>query len=80
MYICKHLVHDIYGSLKVLHLMIRCRPHDLPRKLSSVYIPQTGEGTKTTLNKVYTAISKQENPHPDAALLVAVDFNAVTTD
>ena len=61
--------------------MINCRPHYLPRVFSSlffvaVYIPpQTDAGTKTALNELYTAISK-ENSHPEAALLVARDFNA----
>ena len=38
----------------------------------AVYIaPQTDAGTKTSLNELYTAISKQENAHPEAVLLVA---------
>ena len=38
----------------------------------AVYIPpQTDAGTKTALNELYVAISKQENAHPEAALLVA---------
>ena len=32
-------------------------------------------GTKTALNELYKAISKQENAHPEAALLVAGDLN-----
>ena len=32
--------------------------------------------TKTALNELYTAISKQEKTHPEAALLVVGDFNA----
>ena len=52
----------------------------------AVYIPpQTDASTKTTIqhkmpalkplfNELYTAISKQENAYPEAALLVARDF------
>jgi hypothetical protein len=62
--------------------MISCSPHYLPREFTSilfvaVYLPpQTHAGTKTALNKLYKAISKQENANPEAALLVAGDFNA----
>ena len=33
-------------------------------------------GTKTALNKLYKAISKQENAHPETVLLVDLEFNA----
>ena len=62
--------------------MISCRPHYLPRLISSVFFvavyipPQTDAGTTTALNELYSAISKQENAHPEAAFLVAGDFNA----
>ena len=62
--------------------MISCRPHYLPREVTStffkaVYLPtQTDAGTKPALNELYKAISKQENAHPQAALLVGGDFNA----
>ena len=62
--------------------MISCRPHYLPREFSTVFVvavyipPQTDAGTKTALNELYSAISKKENAHPEAALLVAGDFNA----
>jgi hypothetical protein len=62
--------------------MISCRPYYLQREFSYiffvvVYLPlETDAGSKTTLNELYRAISKQENAHPEAALLVASDFNA----
>ena len=62
--------------------MISCRPHYLPREFSSTFFgavylpPQTYAGTKTPLNELCKAISKQENAHPEAALLVAGDINA----
>ena len=62
--------------------MINCRPHNLPREFSSIFFvavylpPQTDAGTKTALNELYKAISKQENVHPEAMLLVAGNFNA----
>ena len=62
--------------------MISCRPHYLPREFSSVFfvavyiLPQADVGTKKALNELFSAISNQENTHPEAALLVAGDFNA----
>jgi hypothetical protein len=62
--------------------MISCRPHYLPREFSSIFFvavylpPQTNAGTKTSLNELYKAISKQEIAHPGSMLLVAGDFNA----
>jgi hypothetical protein len=46
--------------------MISCGPHYIPREFSSVFFvavyipPQTDAGTKTALNELYSAISKQE--------------------
>ena len=71
-----------YCSPEIEYLIISCRPHYLPREFTSilflaVYLsPQTDAGTKTALNDLYKAISKQENAHPEAALLVAGDFIA----
>ena len=62
--------------------MIKYRPHHLPREFSAtlfvaVYLqPQTDAGTKTALSQLYKEISKQENAHPEAVLLVAGDFIA----
>ena len=67
---------------EVEYLMISCRPHCLPREFSSILFvtiylpPQTDAGAKTALNELYKAISKQENVHPEVALLVPGDFNA----
>ena len=71
-----------YCSPEVEYLMISCRPHYLPREFSSVFFkavyipPQSEAGAKTALNELYSAICKQEKAHPEAALLVAGDFNA----
>ena len=67
---------------EVDYLMISGRPHYIPRQFSSIIIeavylpPQTNAGTKTALNELCKAISKQEYAHPEAALLVSGDFNA----
>ena len=59
--------------------MISCRPHYLPREFSSIFFvavyipPQSDPGTKIPLNERYSTLSKQENAHPEAALLGAVD-------
>ena len=71
-----------YCSPEVEYLMINYRSPYLPREFSSVFFvavhipPQSEAGTKTALNELYSNISKQENVHPEAALLVAGDFNA----
>ena len=62
--------------------MISCRPHYLRREFSSIFFiavylpPQNDDGTKIELNELYMAISKQENVHPEVALLMAREFNA----
>jgi hypothetical protein len=60
-----------YFSPEVEYLVISCRPHYLPREFSSILFiatyspPQTDAGTKTALNRLYKAVSKQENAHPE---------------
>ena len=64
----------MYCSPEVEYLMISCRPHYLPREFSpilfvAIYLPpQTDAGTKTALNQLYKAITKQENAHPEDAM------------
>ena len=59
-------------------LQAKYLPRDFSAILSvAVYLPPQSEaGTKTALNQLYKAISKEDNAHPEAALLVAGDFNA----
>jgi polynucleotide 5'-kinase involved in rRNA processing len=55
--------------------------HTIYQEFSSLFFiavylpPQTDDGTKTALNELYKAISKQENAHPEALLQAAGDFN-----
>jgi hypothetical protein len=71
-----------YCSPEVENLTISCCPHYLQSEFSSVLFvaiylpPQSEAGTKTILNQLYEVISKEENAHPEVALLVAGDFNA----
>uniref|UniRef100_A0AAZ3Q1D7 Fish virus induced TRIM protein n=1 Tax=Oncorhynchus tshawytscha TaxID=74940 RepID=A0AAZ3Q1D7_ONCTS len=59
-------------------LTIKCRPHYLPREFSSiiitaVYIPQAD--TSMALNELYLTLCKLETIYPEAAFIVAGDFN-----
>ncbi|KAK7881961.1 hypothetical protein WMY93_028135 [Mugilogobius chulae] len=61
------------------HLAILCRPFYLPREITSVitiavYIPPQAD-TDTALVALQDIISKHRNKYPDAALIVAGDFN-----
>ena len=68
---------QVFFSPEVEYLMISCRPHYLSREFSSIFFvavylpPQTDAGAKSALNELYTDISKQENAHPEVALLSA---------
>ncbi len=61
------------------HLSIICRPFYLPREFSSivitsVYIPPQAD-TSLALSNLHDVLSGYNNKHPDAAFIVAGDFN-----
>ncbi len=61
------------------HLSIICRPFYLPREFSSivitaVYIPPQAD-TSLALYKLHDELSGYINKHPDAASIIAGDFN-----
>ena len=66
-------------SANLEFLMVKCRPFYLPREFTStiitaVYIPPDANA-KLALNELHAAISKQQTAHPEAAFIVAGDFN-----
>ncbi len=61
------------------HLSIICRPFYLPREFSTVivtaaYIPPQAD-TGLALSKLHDVLSGYINKHPDAAFIIAGDFN-----
>ncbi len=61
------------------HLSIICRPFYLPREFSAVivtaaYIPPHAD-TGLALSKLHDVLSGYINKHPDAAFIIAADFN-----
>ncbi len=61
------------------HLSIICRPFYLPREFSAVivtaaYIPPQAD-TSLALSKLHDVLSGYINKHPDAAFIIAGDFN-----
>ncbi len=61
------------------NLSIICRPFYLPREFSSiiitsVYIPPQAD-TSLALSKLHDELSGYNNKHPDAAFIIAGDFN-----
>ncbi len=65
------------------HLSIICRPFYLPREFSSViatavYIPPQAD-TGLALSKLHDVLSGYINKHPDAAFIIAGDFNKPTS-
>lgn len=70
---------ESHCSPNVEFLMVKCRPYYLPRELTSiiltaVYIPPDANA-KLAMKELYTAISKHQTKHPEAAFIVAGDFN-----
>ena len=68
-----------FCSPEVEILAIKCRPHYLPRKFTSVvivavYIPPQA-CTKTALTVLHDALNSYQASDPMAALAVAGDFN-----
>ncbi|KAL0200139.1 hypothetical protein M9458_003326, partial [Cirrhinus mrigala] len=60
-------------------LMVKCRPFYLPREFTSTiitaaYIPPDADA-KLAVKELHAAISKQQTVHPEAAFIVAGDFN-----
>ncbi len=66
-------------SLDLGHFMIGYRPYYLPREftsvvLTAVYIPPHTD-TNQALDELYGVIDRTETSRPEAAFIVAVDFN-----
>ncbi len=66
-------------SAHLEHLPIICRPFYLPQEFSSIvvtaiYIPPQAD-TSLALSKLYDVLSEYINKHPDAASILAEDFN-----
>ncbi|KAI3364730.1 hypothetical protein L3Q82_000886 [Scortum barcoo] len=62
------------------HLMIRCRPYYLPREFTSVvmtavYVPPHADNNKA-MDELYGVIDRTETSRPEAAFIVAGDFNS----
>ncbi len=71
------LLHSCSPHLE--HLSMICRPLYLPREFSliivtAVYIPPQAD-TCLTLSKLHDVLSGYINKHPDAAFIIAGDFN-----
>ncbi len=70
------MAHDLGPEV---HLSIICRPFYLPREflsiiVSAVYIPPQAD-TSLALSKLHNVLSGYIDKHPDAAFIIAGDFN-----
>lgn len=73
------IITESHCSPNAEFLIVKCRPFYLPRELASaivtaVYIPLDANA-KLALKELHAAISKQQTKHPEAAFIVAGDFN-----
>ncbi len=73
------VITDTWCSPDLEYLSVRCRPFYLPREftvivITAVYIPPHAHIT-TALGYLLTAISKQQQAHPDGVFIIAGDFN-----
>lgn len=73
------VITERHCSPNVEFLMVKCRPYYLPRELTSVivtavYTPPDANA-KLAMKELHAAISKQQTTHPEAAFIVAGDFN-----
>ncbi|KAI5617008.1 gastrula zinc finger protein XlCGF28.1-like, partial [Silurus asotus] len=73
------VIVESHCSANLEFLMVKCRPFYLPREFTSTiitaaYIPPDADA-KLAMKELYAAISKQQTVHPEAAFIVAGDFN-----
>lgn len=72
-------ITERHCSPNVELIMVKCRPYYLPREFTSVivtavYTPPDANA-KLAMEELHAAISKQQTTHPEAAFIVAGDFN-----
>ena len=72
-------ITESHCSANLEFLMVKCRPFYLPREFTSTvitaaYIPPDANA-KIAMKELHAAISKQQTLHPEAAFIVAGDFN-----
>lgn len=76
-----HTTVESYCSPDLEYLLLKFRPFYLPRKFTvviimAIYIPPQANAN-LALAQLHSAISKQQDAHPDGAFIVTGDFNQV---
>lgn len=70
---------ESHCSANLEFLMVKCRPFYLPREFTSTVVTATyvppDANAKQAMKELHAAISKQQTLHPEAAFIVAGDFN-----